>query len=158
MTHPNPSPRAIVIPSGEDERLALRGPVVAFKVMGDDTFGVWSLLEYTLPPRTEGPPAHWHRRATEAYYVVEGTLRFMAGDQSMDISSGGFVLARPGLTHAFANVTDSTTRFLMFVSPGGIERYYDGLARLLLLEKSWPPRDMGPYEALGLQHDHHPPE
>ncbi len=158
MTHPNPSPRAIVIPSGEDERLALRGPVVAFKVMGDDTFGVWSLLEYTLPPRSEGPPAHWHRRATEAYYVVEGTLRFMAGDQSMDISSGGFVLARPGLTHAFANVTDSTTRFLMFVSPGGIERYYDGLARLLLLEKTWPPRDMGPYEELGLQHDHHPPE
>lgn len=158
MTHPNPSPRAIVIPSGEDERLALRGPVVAFKVMGDDTFGVWSLLEYTLPPRSEGPPAHWHRRATEAYYVVQGTLRFMAGDQSMDISSGGFVLARPGLTHAFANVTDSTTRFLMFVSPGGIERYYDGLARLLLLEKTWPPRDMGPYEELGLQHDHHPPE
>ena len=153
-----PSPRAIVIPFGEDERLDLRDVVVAFKAMSDDTFGAWSLLEYTLPPRTDGPPAHCHRRATEAYYVVEGTLRFVAGDQSMDIGSGGFVLARPGLTPAFANVTDSTTRFLMFASPGGIERYYDGLAQLLLLEKTWPPGDMRPYEELGLQHDHYPPE
>jgi mannose-6-phosphate isomerase-like protein (cupin superfamily) len=149
---------ARVLASGEGLTLA-PAPEVSFtlKTGSDETNGVWTLFEYTVPPRFAGPPPHWHKTTDEGFFILDGTVRFEVNGETTDVEAGGYARVPPGVVHRFSNPTDEPARFLGIAIPGGFERYFVELGELMASEPSWPPADMGPLLALMARHDTFPP-
>jgi mannose-6-phosphate isomerase-like protein (cupin superfamily) len=133
------------------------GVVFSLKSGAADTDGAWTLFEYSAPPGFPGPPAHWHKATEEAFFVLEGTVRFEIDDDTIDVPAGGYARIPPGTVHRFFNPTDARCTFLGLCVPGGLERYFDELTDLMAGEPSWPPADMSPVLALMAKHDTFPP-
>jgi mannose-6-phosphate isomerase-like protein (cupin superfamily) len=62
------------------------------------------------------------------FYVLEGTVTFVLGDESRDAGPGTFVCVPPGEVHTFGNQTDRPARLLNFNVPAGFEHYMRELA------------------------------
>jgi mannose-6-phosphate isomerase-like protein (cupin superfamily) len=133
------------------------GVELSLKSGAGDTHGGWSLFEYTAPARFAGPPLHSHKNVEEAFFVLDGTLRFEVDGETVDVEAGGYARVPPGVVHRFSNPTDTPTRFLGLCVPGGIEAYFDALNELMAAEPAWPPADMGPLLALMAKYDTFPP-
>jgi mannose-6-phosphate isomerase-like protein (cupin superfamily) len=108
---------------GEAEVRHARGGHIAFLAGAECGDGAWSLTEHLLPPRTTGAPPHQHRRTTECYYVLEGTLSITVGSENVLAGSGSCTIVPPGVTHAFRNRGDQPVRFLEMASPCGREHF-----------------------------------
>lgn len=137
--------------------LAMLGIAIGFKAVGADTGGQWSLLEYTAPPQFRGPHLHWHKVTTEAFYVLEGTLRLQLGEETHGIGAGAFALVPPGTLHTWSNPAPEPLKYLVWLSPAGLEGYFGELAELIASETSWPPADMSKVHELALKYDTYPP-
>ncbi|HTF94494.1 MAG TPA: cupin domain-containing protein [Cellvibrio sp.] len=73
-----------------------------FKADGDETAGCYSISEWWLEPYSKGPGAHKHDE-DDVFFVLEGTMSFLIGDEWVDAPKGSFVLAPGGVTHDFEN-------------------------------------------------------
>ena len=91
-------------------------------VGGDETGGQLGASLVTQPPGT-APPLRVHTRETEAWFLLEGTLTYQAGDERVDLEPGGFIYLPQGLPHAFR--TTSAVRYLALTLPGGVMGLYD---------------------------------
>jgi mannose-6-phosphate isomerase-like protein (cupin superfamily) len=71
------------------------------------------------PPTTPrgGIPLHSHRSEDEAWYVLEGRLRFRYGDREFDAPAGSGVLLPHGTPHTFWNPGPAPARYLLIVRP-----------------------------------------
>ncbi len=142
---------------GVGRSISMMGGTVTFKTESEKTEGAWSLLELTVPPGFSGPPLHSHRETQEAFYVLEGALRLRVGDQTVKARPGAYAFIPTGVTHTYSNAEDKPARFLVLVSPGGFEKYFDELATLMQNEPSWPPSDMSKVSALMAKYDTYVP-
>jgi hypothetical protein len=79
-------------------------PEVSFtlKTGSDETNGVWTLFEYTVPPRFAGPPPHWHKTTDEGFFILDGTVRFEV--------NGETTTSRPAATHACRQASSTASR------------------------------------------------
>jgi mannose-6-phosphate isomerase-like protein (cupin superfamily) len=75
------------------------------------------------------PPPHLHEREEESFYILEGTLQFQVGGESLTAGAGAYVKAPPGLRHAFKNVGTAPARVLMLVTPAGIEKFFEEISQ-----------------------------
>jgi mannose-6-phosphate isomerase-like protein (cupin superfamily) len=102
-----------------------RGRVLVF---GRDTGGRYSLMEYVVAPRPPGAAPqfgpHLHREIEETFLVRRGRLRFLLGDEVVDLRPGDFVRAPPGVRHGFANVSGEEVELLVGFHPGGFEELF----------------------------------
>lgn len=99
------------------------GPMTAiFKADENETNCKYSISEWWLEPNSEGPGAHSHKEVEQIFYVLEGTISFLAGDQWMDAHPGTFIRIPRNTDHTFANRTDEKAGMLNFDVPGGFER------------------------------------
>lgn len=64
-----------------------------------------------------GIPLHRHRSEDEAWYILEGALRFRYGDREFEASDGTGVLLPRGTPHTFWNPGPAAVRYLMIVGP-----------------------------------------
>jgi len=89
------------------------------------------LIEASLPPGSGGPPQHIHREHDEMFFVVSGTLRFISGDEQIDVPAGKLVTAPIGTPHTFANpdLTKPAT-MLCTVTPDRFVNYFRELGAL----------------------------
>ena len=63
-------------------------------------------------------PLHVHHADDEAWYVLEGVLRFRIGDEMRDVGPGGAVLATKGTPHAYGNGRRGhAARYLLVMTP-----------------------------------------
>jgi mannose-6-phosphate isomerase-like protein (cupin superfamily) len=137
---------------GEGRSLAAVGVSVLLKSAAEDTDGRWTLYEYTAPPRFAGPPPHWHRETDEAFFVLEGTVRFEVDGDAVDAPAGGYARV-----HRFSNPFAEPARFLGLLVPGGFEQYWVELAEMMAGAVTWPPEDLGPVMELQARYDTFPP-
>ena len=149
--------RAQVQLPGEGRPVAAAGVTILLKSAADDTEGRWTLYEYTAPPRFAGPPPHWHEQTEEAFFVLEGTVRFELDGETVDAPAGGYARVPPGVVHGFSNPSDEPARFLGLLVPGGFERYWEELAGLMAGTPLWPPEDPTPVLELMARYDTFPP-
>lgn len=131
------------------------GVCINILVTGEDSDGVFSLFEYTAPPDFSGPPLHWHKETAELFYMLEGSLTVRLGDENHALSPGDRVLIPPGIVHGFSNPGQHPARFLLHVTPGGFERYFEELGKLIRNASSWPLPDMSPVVKLAARFDTH---
>ncbi len=63
-------------------------------------------------------PLHVHHADDEAWYVLEGVLRFRIGDQVCEARPGSAVLAPKGTPHAYGNARPGLpSRYLLVMTP-----------------------------------------
>src|SRR4028118_2372223 len=79
--------------------------------------GAYSVAEWASEPGVTGTPLHVHREADEAFYVLEGTFGFLAGERAFEGGAGAFVFAPKGLEHAYWNAGKATAKVLLPTPP-----------------------------------------
>src|SRR4051794_40983367 len=82
------------------------------------------IVEVTVPGGWPGPPLH-HHAFDEAFYVLSGELTFQLGDALARAGAGTFAFAPGGMQHTLANLGPTEARYLLLITPGGFERYFD---------------------------------
>lgn len=96
------------------------GPVrFAIKAGGENTQGAYSLVEASGPVFAT---PHVHHDREEAFYVLEGSVTFLAGTGTVEGKAGSFVLVPRETMHGFRS--DGESRLLIIHSPGGFERFF----------------------------------
>jgi quercetin dioxygenase-like cupin family protein len=119
---------AVAVPPGEGT--TIEGPAggpLTFKVRGEQTNGSLTALENVIAPG-DGPPLHVHANEDEAWYVLEGELRFRLDEQLAAAPAGTFVFVPRGTAHCFQNAGDTPARILVLFTPSGMERFFDRFA------------------------------
>ena len=97
------------------------------------------LIGASLPPGGGGPPQHIHREHDEMFFVVSGTVRFISGDEHLDVAAGGLVTAPIGTPHTFANPDPSQpATMLCTVTPDRYVGYFRELGALARRGKKAP--------------------
>ena len=110
-----------------------------FKADQDETNSRYSISEWWLEPFTTGPGTHSHEE-DDIFYVLDGTMSFLIGDQWVDAPKGSFVLVPGGETHDFENRSDSIAGVLNFSVPGNFEQDMPAIASWF---KEHPPGKAG---------------
>ena len=83
--------------------------------------GSFLLAEWTAdvggeePPRTIAP-LHVHFEDDEAWYVLEGTLRFRIGGEEIEAGPGAAVFAPSGVPHTYWNPSPEPARYLLVMT------------------------------------------
>ena len=117
---------------GPGEGTTIQGPAggpLTFKVRGEQSGGALTAFENTVAPG-DGPPLHVHAAEDEAWYVLEGDLRFRLGDELRAAPEGSFVFVPRGVAHCFQNIGDAPARVLVLFTPSGMERFFERFAEL----------------------------
>jgi mannose-6-phosphate isomerase-like protein (cupin superfamily) len=93
----------------------------------EETNGVVSLMDNTVPANWPGPFLHRHD-FDEAFYVLEGELVFQVEDELITKRAGEMAFAPRGVAHTFANHSDAPARYILVCTPAGFERYFARMA------------------------------
>jgi mannose-6-phosphate isomerase-like protein (cupin superfamily) len=149
------SQRSTIYNPNEGRTLEVNGIPLTFKVTGEETGGAFALIEATVPPHFSGSAPHLHKQTTEVYYIVQGTLAFTLGDETLVLRQGSFVLVPPGIVHRYWNPAAVPATYLTWLSPAGFERYFEALA-MMENEPLCLPSDVNHLTALGMQYDQYP--
>ena len=121
------SKKSVVMKQGAGETLQVLGTCVRFLCAAEETDHAFSLMEVTIP-RHAGPPPHYHPW-DEAYYVLEGRVRFSVGGAEQIVVVGEFLYAPAGTVHSFAGDTDQPSRMLIIDSPAHAEAFFRDVDR-----------------------------
>ncbi len=119
--------RPIVLGPGEGRAYAMGAMSAVFKADEGETDATYSISEWFLEPHSSGPGPHSHADHDDIFYVIEGTMSVLVGDDWIDAGVGAFVRAPAGVTHDFANRTDKRAGVLNIYIPGGFERDMAGI-------------------------------
>lgn len=101
------------------------------KAPGKATGGMYSLHEETIQPGDDGPPVHTHVDQEEAFYVLEGELTLVVGDDIFEAGPGTFALVPAGWRHGFANRSNQVARVLGIFSPRGFDEGFEEIGALI---------------------------
>jgi quercetin dioxygenase-like cupin family protein len=151
-----PTPAPHLRAAGSPGAIPRLGVTVNVLVRAGDTGGAWSLLDYTMPPRFAGPPAHRHAHTTETFYCVRGEVRLTLDGRVARLRAGEAAMVPPGVSHAFANDAEQPATLLVHLTPGGFEGYFDELAALARESEQWPPLDASALPSILSRYDHLP--
>jgi quercetin dioxygenase-like cupin family protein len=110
----------VVRTRGEGRALWMLGGLYEVKVSGEETDGGMTIVEMTIPAGM-GPPPHTHPGA-EAVYILEGTVRYHIGDETVGGGPGSFFHIPKGTWERFEPT--STVRLLVIYQPGGIDEFF----------------------------------
>jgi len=93
------------------------------KASAGDTGGALGLVE-TIIPRGDSTPLHVHRDEDEAFYVLEGIVDFVCGDERFRAERGALAYLPRGIPHTFLGVGEPPARVLVLLLPGGLEEFF----------------------------------
>jgi quercetin dioxygenase-like cupin family protein len=121
-----------VVAAEEAREISLYDVKFRYGIAADETDGVLSMLEVTIPPRTLVKP-HVHSLEDEFTLILSGTVGARLGEVTTEEIPAGSWLAKPrDVPHAMWNVTQQPARILEVVVPGGLERYFEQIAPVLM--------------------------
>lgn len=114
---------------------------------GSDTGGRFSLMEQVLP-KGSGPGPHKHTWSDETFYMLDGEITLLVGDETRTARKGDFMVVPRDTRHAF-RVDSGTARFLNGYTPASMEALVVELGtpaaeRLLPPKGATPPPAMNP--------------
>jgi quercetin dioxygenase-like cupin family protein len=106
-----------------------------------DTGGRFSLMEEFLP-KDSGPGPHKHTWSDETFYVLDGEIAVLVGEEIKTVRKGDFLMVPRNTRHAF-RVTSETARFLNTYTPASLEACLVEWA-MPATERGLPPRGTSP--------------
>jgi mannose-6-phosphate isomerase-like protein (cupin superfamily) len=126
------------------------GTLVVMKATSEQTGGAFGLIENLMPADFAGP-YHVHHAEDEAFWVLEGTVTFVCGNQTVTGGPGTFVYGPRDVPHGLRAEGTTPARILLQNLPGGFEHFFRDMgepAQALTLPPPGP-IDMEKLVALG---------
>ena len=80
----------------------------------------------TDDPLGTAPPLHVHHSEDEAFYVLDGEVTVLVGDERIDLRTGDYGFAPRGIRHTWI-VRSERARMLVTLSPAGLEEAFVSL-------------------------------
>jgi quercetin dioxygenase-like cupin family protein len=111
----------IFLPPGAGRSYDVTPMRAVFKADGEETDERYSVSEWWVEPGQTGPGPHSHEANEELFYVIEGTMSFLAGSEWIEAPRGSFLRIPAGTTHDFENRSDAPAGVLNVFIPGGFE-------------------------------------
>jgi mannose-6-phosphate isomerase-like protein (cupin superfamily) len=108
--------RTVVIPPGQGHRI---GNVEFLARTADTPRFTFGIIEITPGRVLE---AHVHEGEDDAFYIIEGEMTFVVGEEEIAAPPGTFVLVPPGVEHGFRNDGDVPVRMFNIHAPAGFDR------------------------------------
>jgi quercetin dioxygenase-like cupin family protein len=93
------------------------------KATAETTGGAYGLVESWIAAGAS-PPLHVHRREDEAFWVLEGQIRFRCGDEEIVGGPGSFALLTRDVPHTFVVEGDENAHMLTLLTPRGGEGFF----------------------------------
>lgn len=100
------------------------GDHYTFLVTREESGGAYFAMEALVPPGG-GPPPHIHTGEDETFYVLDGQMEFLLGDETILAGPGDFVNVPRGTVHRFLNTGTETAKLVLTFTPAGIERWFE---------------------------------
>ena len=75
-----------------------------------------SVIEERMPPGTN-EQRHWHQRARQFFYVLEGELTMAFDDRTVTLPPRHGIEIAPEIPHQARNSSDTEARFLVISQP-----------------------------------------
>jgi quercetin dioxygenase-like cupin family protein len=143
---------AVFVAAGQADVLA-DGPTSDIMLYADahETAGAVTVNRAILREGSPGAPAHFHTRAAETFFVVDGVLEVLAGDVVHTLRKGDLLVVPAGVPHAFAPAAGESADVLVTFTPG-LQRfdYYRLLERVAKGQA-----DVGELRATADRYDNH---
>ena len=102
---------------------------VTVRAAAAETGGAFEVFEIGIPAGAvrdvEVVPPQVHREHEEAFYILEGELTFLLGDDRAVAPKGTLVVVPRGTRHGFSGTAGS--RFLVVLIPGGFAGFFEEL-------------------------------
>jgi mannose-6-phosphate isomerase-like protein (cupin superfamily) len=118
----------IALGPGEGERIWFTDSTFTFKATAASTGGELFLMEATLPSGS-GPPLHVHHNEHEAFYVLDGRLEIVCGQDRFEAGAGAFAFLPSGIAHTFRAIGDGPSRVLTIAVPGAFGEFFREFGR-----------------------------
>ena len=96
---------------------------VTIKLYSEDANGAISIIEQPFEPGLLLPP-HVHQNDVWLY-IVEGTMHARVGDETVEATSGCWVLKPRLIPHTMWNAGPEPARLIEVYTPGGFERFFN---------------------------------
>lgn len=106
----------------DGETLWFLGTPTRVLATAEQTGGAFGLVEHVIPAGGASP-WHVHHAEDEAFYVVEGEMTFLCGDQKVQAGPGTFVYGPREIPHGFRVEGTAPARLLLLCTPGGFEHF-----------------------------------
>lgn len=123
LTVPDPGRVATIRAAGDAPATWALGSLFERLVTAGHTGGLLDAAIVTQPPGL-APPEHVHTREAEAWFVLDGTLTYRAGDQLVDLAGGDFIYLPRDVPHAFRITGGRPARYLALAVPGHVLDLY----------------------------------
>ncbi len=78
----------------------------------------------TVIPYGDSTPLHVHRDEDEAFYILEGAVDFVCGEERFRAERGALAYLPRGLPHTFLGVSEQASRVLVLLMPAGLEELF----------------------------------
>ncbi len=111
-----------VLQTGQGRPLWHLGALLTFKAVGAETNNEYWALE-GLADRHMAVPLHVHSREDEIWYVLEGEITFIIGNDSRTGGPGTFVHIPRGVPHTF-QIRSDRARWFGFGTPAGLDLWF----------------------------------
>jgi mannose-6-phosphate isomerase-like protein (cupin superfamily) len=112
---------AIILAPGAGREYEMGAMRAVFKADGTETGDRYCVSEWWLEAGEPGPGAHSHEANEELFYVIDGTMSFLVGEEWVEAPRGSFLRVPAGVTHDFANRGAAPAGALNVFIPGGFE-------------------------------------
>ena len=124
-------------------------------VSAGETGGQLGVSIVTQPPGMASP-LHVHTREAEAWFILDGTMTYLAGGQLVDLAAGDFIYLPRDVPHGFRTTGSTPVRFLALTIPGQLLDLYDEVgvpaAERRIPDGGVPAGDIARWNELGPQY------
>lgn len=145
MTAPRYEDTVTVRRAGEAPATWAMGSLFEQLVGSDRTADAFGASLVTQPPGL-ATPTHVHTREAEAWFVLEGTVTYLAGTELVELGAGDFIHLPRNVPHAFRITGTTPARYLALSVPGRLMSLYDEVgvpaASRQLPDGGLPPADV----------------
>jgi quercetin dioxygenase-like cupin family protein len=112
--------------------------VITLLLDPEHTGGALTSNRTLLKHGAAGAPPHLHTRSGELFFVIDGALEMLVGDQLHILRPGDTLFVPPNTPHAFAPADGQDADFLVVITPGKPRfDYYRLLDRVYQGEATW---------------------
>lgn len=113
--------QALVIAPSDGRRYPLGRMEGVFLADGEETNNAYCASTWHVEPNSTGPGPHKHDANEEVFFVIEGTMTFLVGDEHVEAQCGTFLRIPCGMVHDFENRTNERAGVFNMFLPGGFE-------------------------------------
>jgi mannose-6-phosphate isomerase-like protein (cupin superfamily) len=93
-------------------------------ISGEQTNGLFSVVEHPIDPVSLAAPYHTHSKEDEYSIVLEGEVGFALDDRVLVGHPGDTIFKPRNVRHTFWNASEAPARILEIITPAGFEEYF----------------------------------